>query len=213
MSQVDHGLGTKAGLDYYYKYRNLCDIKYKKYYILKCDIKKFFASIDHENLKKKLEKKIKDKEALNIVYDIIDSDTEGLSIGNMTSQILAIFYLNDFDHYVKEKLKIKYYLRYQDDFVLFHESKKYLRECLEKIRIFLEDEKLTLNKKTRIYNSNSNFIFLGRDVYGRYKNYRLIRKRLKKIQYLYGIKKIKLRSYSSSVQSFKYLDKRFKKIS
>lgn len=190
----------------------MCDVKYKKYYILKCDIKKFFASINHENLKKKLEKRIKDKEALKIIYDIIDNDTEGLSIGNMTSQILAIFYLNDFDHYVKEELKIKYYLRYQDDFVLFHESKKYLNECLVKIKAFLENEKLTLNKKTRIYNSNCNFIFLGRDIYGRYKNYRLIRKRLKKRRYLYGIKKINLRSYTSSVQSFKYLDKRFKKI-
>lgn len=212
MLQADHGLGTKAGLDFYYKFRNMCDVKYKKYYILKCDIKKFFASINHENLKRKLEKRIKDKEALKIIYDIIDNDTEGLSIGNMTSQILAIFYLNDFDHYVKEELKIKYYLRYQDDFVLFHESKKYLNECLVKIKVFLENEKLTLNKKTRIYNSNCNFIFLGRDIYGRYKNYRLIRKRLKKRRYLYGIKKINLRSYTSSVQSFKYLDKRFKKI-
>lgn len=212
MWQVDLGLGTKAGLDLYYKYRNICDIKYKKYYILKCDVKKFFASIDHDLLKEKLLKKIKDKDALKIVYDIIDSDTEGLSIGNMTSQILAIFYLNDFDHYVKEVLKIKYYLRYQDDFVLFHPSKEYLKGCLEKIRKFLEDEKLILNKKTRIYNSNSNFIFLGRDIYGKYKNYRLIKKRLKKQQYLYRSKQINLRSFISSIQSFRYLDKRFKMV-
>lgn len=212
MWQVDLGLGTKAGLDLYYKYRNICDIKYKKYYILKCDVKKFFASIDHDLLKEKLLKKIKDKDALKIVYDIIDSDTEGLSIGNMTSQILAIFYLNDFDHYVKEVLKIKYYLRYQDDFVLFHPSKEYLKGCLEKIRKFLEDEKLILNKKTRIYNSNSNFIFLGRDIYGKYKNYRLIKKRLKKRQYLYRSKQINLRSFISSIQSFRYLDKRFKMV-
>lgn len=212
MWQVDLGLGTKAGLDLYYKYRNICDIKYKKYYILKCDVKKFFASIDHDVLKEKLLKKIKDKDALKIVYDIIDSDTEGLSIGNMTSQILAIFYLNDFDHYVKEGLKIKYYLRYQDDFVLFHPSKEYLKGCLAKIRKFLEDEKLILNKKTRIYNSNSNFIFLGRDIYGKYKNYRLIKKRLKKRQYLYRSKQINLRSFISSIQSFRYLDKRFKMV-
>lgn len=212
MWQVDLGLGTKAGLDLYYKYRNICDIKYKKYYILKCDVKKFFASIDHDVLKEKLLKKIKDKDALKIVYDIIDSDTEGLSIGNMTSQILAIFYLNDFDHYVKEVLKIKYYLRYQDDFVLFHPSKEYLKGCLEKIRKFLEDEKLILNKKTRIYNSNSNFIFLGRDIYGKYKNYRLIKKRLKKRQYLYRSKQINLKSFISSIQSFRYLDKRFKMV-
>lgn len=212
MLQVDHGLGTRAGLELYYKYRNLCDIRYKKYYILKCDVKKFFASINHDILKKKLLKRIKDKDALKIVYDIIDNDTEGLSIGNMTSQILAIFYLNDFDHFVKEVLKIQCYLRYQDDFVLFHSSKEYLKECLIKIREFLSGEGLTLNKKTRIYNSNCNFIFLGRDIYGKYKNYRLIKKRLKKKQYLYKIKKINLKSFVSSIQSFKYLDKRFRSI-
>ena len=78
------------------------------YYILKCDISKFFSSINHDILKKKLCKRIKDKEALKIVFDIIDSEENGLGIGNMTSQILAIFYLNDFDHFVKEKLKIKF---------------------------------------------------------------------------------------------------------
>ena len=67
----------------------------------------------------------------------------------MTSQILAIFYLNDLDHFIKENLKIKYYVRYQDDFCLFHPSKSYLRFCLNSIKIFLNHEKLLLNKKTR----------------------------------------------------------------
>lgn len=78
----------------------------------------------------------------------------------MTSQILAIFYLNDMDHYIKEVLKIKYYVRYQDDFLLFHESKKYLRYCLIKIEEFLKKEKLVLNRKTRIFKNTNNFIFL-----------------------------------------------------
>ena len=80
----------------------------------------------------------------------------------MTSQVLAIFYLNDMDHYIKEVLKIKYYVRYQDDFLLFHPSKEYLKICLKKIRHFLDNENLTLNKKTRIYKNTNNFIFLGR---------------------------------------------------
>ena len=63
---------------------------------------------------------------------MIDNEEKGLGIGNMTSQVLAIFYLNDLDHYVKEELKIKYYIRYQDDFLLFHSNKEYLKECLEK---------------------------------------------------------------------------------
>ena len=130
--------GTTAGLEYYFKFRKTCEKKYGKYYILKCDVKKFFASINHDVLKEKLKRKIKDKDALKIVFDIIDNDEKGLSIGNMTSQILAIFYLNDFDHFVKEELKIKYYVRYQDDFLLLHPSKEYLKKCLEKIRFFLE---------------------------------------------------------------------------
>ena len=73
--------------------------------------------------KEKLSKKIKDKDALKIVFDIIDSNNKGLFIGTMTSQILAIFYLNDLDHYIKEELKIKYYVRYQDDFYYFMNQK------------------------------------------------------------------------------------------
>lgn len=81
----------------------------------------------------------------------------------MTSQVLAIFYLNDMDHFIKENLKIKYYVRYQDDFLLFHPSKKYLRYCLKEIETFLATEKLFLNAKTRIYKNTNNFIFLGRN--------------------------------------------------
>ncbi len=68
----------------------------------------------------------------------------------MTSQVLAIFYLNDMDHFIKEKLKIAYYVRYQDDFLLFHQSKEYLKFCLEKIKEFLKKEKLKLKKKPNI---------------------------------------------------------------
>ena len=75
--------------------------------MLKCDISKFFASIDHEILKQKLAKRIKDKEALKIVFDLIDSNEQGLYIGYMANQILAIFYLNDLDKFIKEKLNIE----------------------------------------------------------------------------------------------------------
>ena len=109
----------------------------------------------------------------------------------MSSQILAIFYLNDLDHYIKEKLKISKYVRYQDDFLLFHESKKYLKECLEKIKIFFKNEKLELNPKTRLYNSNNNFIFLGRNKFGKYAKYRNVKRRIKKKDYMYKINKIR----------------------
>lgn len=84
-------MGTQKGLEIFYKYINICNYKYRNYYILKCDIKSFFRNIDHGILKEKLEKRIKDKDALKIISDIIDSNEEGLGIGNMTSQILAIF--------------------------------------------------------------------------------------------------------------------------
>ena len=89
-----------------------CKIKYDKYYILKCDISQFFSSIDHNILKSKILRRIKDKDALKIIFDIIDSYSPGLGIGSMTSQVLAIFYLNDLDHFIKETLKIKYYEGY-----------------------------------------------------------------------------------------------------
>lgn len=199
------GMGTKKGIELATKFHKTCKVKYKKYYILKCDISKFFASIDHDILKNKLRKKIKDQDALSIIFSIIDSDDNGLSIGNMTSQVLAIFYLNDFDHFIKETLKIKYYVRYQDDFMLFHPSKQYLKYCLEQIKIFLEKEKLTLNKKTRIYTNNNHFIFLGRNRNGRYSKYRDVTRRLKKREYLYQNGYISLGSLVSSYNSYKNL--------
>ena len=201
------GKGTSTGLKYYYHYRKVCKQKYKRYYILKCDVKKFFYSIDHEILKEKLKRRIKDKDALSIVFKIIDSEENGLSIGNMTSQILAIFYLNDFDHFVKEVLKVKYYVRYQDDFILFHSSKAKLKEYLEEIKKYLKKEKLELNKKTRIYKDKDNFIYLGRDVNGKYAKYRSVIRKNKKNHYLYVNNKIDLYSYISSIRNFAVLRK------
>lgn len=198
-------LGTKEGLSLALKYHNLCKINYGNYYILKCDISKFFASIDHNILKQKIKRKIKDKDSLNIIFSVIDSNKLGLGIGNMTSQILAIFYLNDLDHYIKENLKIKYYVRYQDDFLLFHQSKSYLKFCLEKIKIFLEKEHLQLNKKTRIYNSRNNFLFLGHDTKGVSAKYRDIGRKLKKKLYLYNNGYISLNSISSSIATYRSL--------
>ena len=177
------------------------------YYILKCDISKFFASIDLEILKKKIYRRIKDKDALEIIESILDSyDGGGICIGSNSSQILAIYYLNDLDHYIKEELKIKYYVCFQDDFLLFHRDKIYLKECFKKIEIFLQKEGLTLNKKSRIYSDKDNFIFLGRSKYGKYHNYRKINKniKLKKSQYING--NISISSYVSSMVCYNSLN-------
>lgn len=199
------GLGTKAGLIASKEFHRKCKVKYGKYYILKCDISKFFASINQDILKEKLKRKIKDKDALKILFDIIDSEENGLGIGNMTSQVFAIFYLNDMDHFIKEDLKIKYYVRYQDDFMLFHESKAYLKYCFEEIKKFLEKEKLELNKKSRIYSSNNNFVFLGRNKKGGYARYRRVKRKMKKTVYLYKRGAIDLMGISGTLLCYKNL--------
>lgn len=86
---------------------------------------------------------------------------KGLPIGNMSSQALAILYLNELDHYIKEELKIKYYVRYMDDGVLIHSDKEYLKFCLEEIKKILNKYQLSLNKKTNIVNIKEGFEFLG----------------------------------------------------
>ncbi len=198
-------MGTSRGLELAQEFHRKCKIKYKEYYILKCDISKFFASINHDILKQKILRRIKDKDALKIVFDIIDSNTNGLFIGAMTSQILAIFYLNDLDYFIKEKLKIKYYVRYQDDFLLFHPDKQYLKYCLQEIKKFLSKEKLILNAKTRIYKNTNNFLFLGRNSFGKYARYRNVKRKLKAKYYLYTVGHISLNSFTSSLICYKGL--------
>ena len=99
---------------------------------------------------------------------------KGLPIGNMSSQILAIVYLNELDHFIKEKLHIKNYIRYMDDGILLHEDKEYLKYCLKEITEIIHKYKLELNNKTKIYSSNIGFEFLG--FYYFIKNNKLIMK-------------------------------------
>ncbi len=117
-------------------------------FILKCDIVKFFANIDHQILLDIIDKKIKDKEAMRLIKEIIESfvssesnsNRKGLPIGNLTSQLFANIYLNKFDQFVKHKLKIKHYLRYTDDFIIVDRSEKYLKKILKPIKLFLGRE-------------------------------------------------------------------------
>ena len=93
-------------------------------------------------------------------------------------------------------------------FLLFHPSKEYLKYCLNELEKFLEKENLTLNKKTRIYKSTNNFIFLGRKPNGNYAKYRDVKRKIKKRKYLYKIKQIKLSSLVSSIICYKNLCKK-----
>lgn len=135
----------------------------KTCWILKCDIKKFFASIDQMILIKILEKRIPNKNILSLLEDIIFSyRPNGLPLGNLTSQLFANVYLNEFDQFIKHKLRIKYYIKYADDFVIFGDSKK-LINIVSKIHNFLQDElKLNLHPNKIYFRRLKNGIdFLG----------------------------------------------------
>ena len=139
----------------------------KTVWILKCDIKKFFASVDHFILKRIISNYILDQDIRWLLFQVIDSfETsfdKGLPLGNLTSQLLVNIYMNEFDQYIKHKLKVRYYIRYADDFAIFSEDKQYLEETLSKIDLFLKSE-LRLNlhpNKVSIETIASGVDFLG----------------------------------------------------
>ena len=177
--------GTYYGRKLLHKY--LCEIKRynNEFYILKFDIKKYFFNIDQEILINKLSKYLNNDE-LDIIKNIINSTNseyinkeitlineknkidlpfyqygKGLSIGSVCSQILAIFYLNELDHYIKEKLGCKYYIRYVDDGVILMNDKNDLQKVFNYLKIVIKDYKLEFNSKTKIYKCNEGFEFLG----------------------------------------------------
>ena len=104
------------------------------------------------------DKKIKIEEVKNLP---IYQKGKGLPIGNMSSQIIATFYLNELDHYIKEKLRIKGYVRYMDDGVIIHDNREYLNYVLIEIDKIINKYKLKLNKKTKVYSNSEEIEFLG----------------------------------------------------
>jgi retron-type reverse transcriptase len=147
-------------------------------YCLKLDIKKFYPSIDHSILKELLRKKIKDKDLLWLLDEIIDS-APGLPIGNYLSQYFANFYLTYFDHWVKENLKIKYYFRYADDIVILADNKELLQQILNFIKYYFEHNlKLEVKNNWQIFPVEKRGIdFVG---YKHYHTHTLLRKTIKK---------------------------------
>ena len=146
-------------------------------YCLKLDIKKFYPSINHEILKTIIRRKIKDKEVLYILDEIIDS-TNGVPIGNYLSQYFANLYLAYFDHYCKEVLKCKYYFRYADDIVILSSNKEFLHSIIYKIQKYLDTNlKLQVKSNWQVFPVDSRGIdFVG---YIFRHNYILVRKKIK----------------------------------
>lgn len=141
-----------------------CKVKWKEYYILKMDVAKYFDNINKEILLKIIERKIKDKDLMWLIKEILYSQEKekGIEIGNYTSQTFANIYLNEIDQFVKHKLHIKYYFRYLDDSVLMVETKKEAKYALKEIRKFLKENlELELNKKTQIFKNKQGVNFCG----------------------------------------------------
>ena len=129
---------------------------YRKYgtggWVLKCDVHHFFPSTRHDMAKAAVRKYVSDTRAADAVCTIIDSfdgDT-GIGLGSEISQLVELLVLNDLDHYIKERLRIKHYVRYMDDFILIHPDKAYLQFCRKAIAMYLDGIGLTLNRKTNL---------------------------------------------------------------
>jgi len=171
------GKGTHAGANRVTQFLRRIQNQYGRVYCFKADISKYFPSIDHRILKEIIERKIKCEDTMWLINEIIDSTGEGrgIPIGNLTSQLFANIYLNELDYFVKHQLKIKFYVRYMDDFVVLHHDKSYLRDVWHQVECFLAERlNLSLNRKTQIFPVWSRGIdFLG---YRIWPDFRLVRK-------------------------------------
>jgi len=148
-------------------------------FALKCDIRKFFNSIDQEVLLDLLKSKINDENAILLIERIIKSFPGGLPLGNVTSQLFANIYLNELDKFIKRELKIKYYLRYCDDFIILSKNRNFLEELVNRINVFLMARlKLSLHSdKIIIRKYHQGIDFLG---YVVLPHYRVLRTKTKR---------------------------------
>lgn len=230
--------GTKRGVYYIEKYLNILNSKNSKIYCLKLDIHKYFYSIDLNFLFEKLNNDLNDDRLVAFIRKLLSKTSEyrvnkvikrynykyndniplyskdrGLSIGAVICQFLAIYYLNDIDHFIKEKLKCKYYIRYMDDMLIFDYDKDILRIIWKEIKNKLDDVCLSLNNKSNIYNMKNGINFLGLNYI--IKNNRLkIRpsnSTIRRIRYnLYNTKRRDVFKYYKSIGSYYGYFSRFK---
>ena len=140
----------------------------KTCWILKCDIRKFFASIDQDILMDIVAININDQDTVNLLDGIVRSFhvgtiSKGLPLGNLTSQLLVNIYMNEFDQFVKHRLRTRYYIRYADDFVFLSRDEKWLESLILKVADFLESQlSLSLHpRKVQIKTLASGVDFLG----------------------------------------------------
>lgn len=222
------GRGTHSAVKRLSYWLHQVDRKPEKYYYLKLDISKYFYRIDHAMLLEILGRKIKDKELLQLLEEIIRcKDTsfglplgtkleeiterlpdKGMPIGNLTSQMFANLYLNELDQYCKRELHIRYYVRYMDDIIILAEDKKRLHEIKELIDTFLQGRlKLNLNQKTAIRPISLGIEFVGYKLWPTHVKLKKasalkMKRRLKQVQELYKDGKLEFDKVNSTVQSY-----------
>lgn len=236
-SFIDDSYANRLGYGVHRGLRRFIQFMRSSRYVLQCDLAKYFPSIDHEILKAKVRRKIKCPDTLWLIDRIIDNSNEqipflelfpgddlhtllqrrrGLPIGNLTSQFFANFYLNDFDHYVREQLKIGKYLRYVDDFALFSDDHGVLAAARCAIEDYLDTLRLRIHPvKSQLFETCHGASFLGfrvmpkgnrfpKEVCLRVRsgNLRRARRRLKQLQEDYAKGKIELADVDRSVQSW-----------
>lgn len=217
------GFGTHKALRRFTKFAR------SSRYILQCDIRKYFPSIDHEILKALLRRKLKCPDTLWLVETIIDGSNpqetvidyfpgddlltpfqkrRGLPIGNLTSQFFANVYLNGFDHFVKEKIQAEKYIRYVDDFALFSDNPEFLKAARIAIEDYLASLRLKIHPvKSQLFETQQGANFLGFRILPdcirvRTENLRRARRRLRRMQRDFAQGKIEESEINQSIQSW-----------
>lgn len=172
------GKGTHKGVDKLVKLlRKASKNNTRMVWALKCDIKKFFHTVDHGILTNLLQKRVKDKNILRLLTEVIDSfhsefeRGKGIPLGNLTSQIFANIYLDELDQFVKHRLKAKYYLRYTNDFLILNPDREELFKYVDILKQFLKDNlQLELHPKKIIIRKHTQGIdFLGYIIFPYYR--------------------------------------------
>lgn len=203
--------GTHAAINMAQRYIEAAAARYKKPYIFKGDIKSYFASIPHLFIKKQYRRVIRCPETLWLLDKIVDTGSPngiGLPIGALTSQLLANVNLDSLDHYAKEHLNIKYYLRYMDDFIVICANKNDAQNVFWDLRIYAECYMgLTLNQKSRIFPLNKGLNFCGYRIWRdhrlpRKRNVRRMRRRMKKLCRMYRTGAIPAENVKAAWASF-----------
>jgi len=203
------GKGTVAAVQRVQHFTRLAKRNYGSYYVFKGDIHSFFPSINHDILKAQIRRTISDKRVLWLIDTIIDSAGEvGLPIGALTSQLFANLLLGSLDHYIKEELRIRYYVRYMDDLVLVLRSKSEAREAEAAINNYIVQKLgLAMNGKSQVISGRQGIPFCGFRIWPTHicptkPTLRRGKRRLRKLAYLYNRGELELATFRASLMSF-----------